>query len=672
MLKKIFAFTLILSSFSLKMAAQTPDYDLEKSHNALIEAEQKHHHNMLTYEASGAGANFDIKYHRFEWRVNPAVRYISGAVTTYFKAIEPMASMSFDLDDVLRVDSVKQRGNQLTFNQLGDKTMLITLSQPLAKGALDSVTVYYQGVPPRTAFGSFEQRLRSGTKPEIWTLSEPYGSRDWWPGKSDLVDKIDSIDVIVECPPQYRVASNGLLVRELDIDASTKLFHWKHRYPIVNYLVAIAVTDYVQYIDKALLSRGDSMNMLNYVYPEQLATSKAGSVKTAFAMRLFDSLFVEYPFKKEKYGHAQCGFGGGQEHQTMSFMGTLADPGLIAHELAHQWFGDKITCGSWQDIWLNEGFATYCTGLYWQYIEPAWWRNWLVVTLRDATTTRAGVDIPNGSVYVDDTTSVNRIFSGALSYNKGARVLHNLRFKLGDSAFFAGIRRYQNDPAVIYGFARTPDLIRNLEAASGQNLTEFFNDYIYGQGYPSFQLEYCTDDTPIPIFLTIRQTQSHPSVSLFETPVPIKFIDKSRNKDTTLVFNITNRSQRFTVNFGRSNVLSRVDSIVFDPDLWLLSKNNTVTKTSCLPTQEVDNQWITRLTPNPAKDNLTVNFKAEKTELITLEIVNELGQIVLKNNINANYGDNAATLNINDLPTGFYVLKLSTALKIGTQKFIKN
>jgi Secretion system C-terminal sorting domain len=95
-------------------------------------------------------------------------------------------------------------------------------------------------------------------------------------------------------------------------------------------------------------------------------------------------------------------------------------------------------------------------------------------------------------------------------------------------------------------------------------------------------------------------------------------------------------------------------------------------QTSCVATQEVDNQWITRLTPNPAKDNLTVNFKAEKTELITLEIVNELGQILLKNNVNANVGDNATTLNIHDLPTGFYVLKLSTASKIGTQKFVKN
>ena len=666
MLQKILAFTLILSSFSLKTTAQTPIFDLQKSLNDIIEAEQEHHKILEAFEPSGAGANFDIKYHRFEWRVNPSYRYISGSVTTYYKAVETMNQMTFDLDIALKVDSVKQRGNKLTFSQLANLTMQINLPQNLTVGSLDSVTVFYHGEPPRTGFGSFEQRIRSSVHPEIWTLSEPYGSRDWWPGKSDLIDKIDSIDVIVQCPPQYRVASNGLLIRELSINDTTKLFHWKHRYPIANYLVAFAVTDYAQYVDKVKLSRGDSMNILNYVYPETLAASQGGSFRVGNAMRLFDSLFVEYHFKKEKYGHAQCGFGGGQEHQTMSFMGNVTDPSLMAHELAHQWFGDKITCGSWQDIWLNEGFATYLTGLYYQYVETNYWINWRVQTLNDATRQT------NGSVFVDDTTSVNRIFNGTLSYNKGARVLHNLRFKLGDAAFFSGIRRYQNDPSVIFGYARTADLQRNLEAVSGQSLTEFFNDYLYGQGYPSFQLEYCTDDTPVPIFLTIKQTQSHPSVSLFETPVPIKFIDKSSNKDTTIIFNITGKSQKFTVSFGRPSLLNRVDSIVFDPELWLLSKNNTITKTSCVATQEIDNQWITQLSPNPVKDNLTLNFKGEKAEILTVEIINELGQIVSKNAINANYGDNSTALIVSNLPNGFYVLKLSTASKIGVQKFVKN
>jgi aminopeptidase N len=661
MLKKILVFTLILVGFSLTATAQTPAFDLKQSLDNIIETEREHHKALEAFEPSGAGANFDITYHRFEWRVNPAYRYIAGLVTTYFKAVETMNQMTFDLDITLRVDSVKQRGNRLTFSQLANQTLQITLPQNLTLGSLDSVTVFYRGEPPRTGFGSFEQRLRSGTKPEIWTLSEPYGSRDWWPGKSDLIDKIDSIDVIVQCPPQYRVASNGLLIRELSVNDTAKLFHWKHRYPIVNYLVAFAVTDYTQYVDKVKLSRGDSMNILNYVYPETLAASQARSPLVGGAMRLFDSLFVEYPFKKEKYGHAQCGFGGGQEHQTMSFMGNVTDPSLMAHELAHQWFGDKITCGSWKDIWLNEGFATYLTGLYYEFVDPIWWRPWREQTLTDATR------LTNGSVYVDDTTSVNRIFSGTLTYNKGARILHNLRFKLGNAAFFAGVRRYQNDPSVIYGFARTPDLQRHLEATSGQNLTEYFNDYLYGQGYPSFQVEWCVVPPSISPQIVVKQTQSHPSVSFFETPIQVKCFNRDRTRDTTVTLNLTSNGQRFLpqVNFF-------TDSIAFDPELWLLSKNNTVTKSACVATQEIDNQWITQLSPNPVKDNLTLNFKGEKAEILGLEIVNELGQIVSKSVINAQFGNNSTTLNVSDLPNGFYVLKLSTASKIGVQKFVKN
>jgi aminopeptidase N len=664
MSKKSLFIAFLSSCFILKTVAQTPTFDIDKSLNSIIKAEQKHHQSLVTFEASGAGSNIDIKYHRFEWQVDPAVRYIKGAVTTYFTAVSSMSQITFDLDNVLKVDSVKQRGSNLLFSQLADKTMQITLSQNLNAGVLDSVTVYYQGVPPITGFGSFNQRLRNGNKPEIWTLSEPYGSRDWFPGKSDLIDKIDSIDVIVQCPPQYRVASNGLLVREFMINDTTKLFHWKHRYLIVNYLVAFAVTDYAQYIDKAKLSRGDSMNILNYVYTEKLAESQAGSYKTAHAMRLFDSLFVEYPFKKEKYGHAQCGFGGGQEHQTMSFMGNVFDAGLIAHELAHQWFGDKITCGSWQDIWLNEGFATYLTGLYFQYVEPAFWRSWRTTTLSAAT------NPISGSVFVDDTTSVNRIFNGALSYNKGARVLHNLRFKLGDSAFFAGIRRYQNDPSVIYGFARTADLKRNLEAVSGQNLTEFFNDYIFGQGYPSFEVNACQTDVSNLLNITVKQTQSHASVSFFETPIQVKLISKRTNRDTLITLNITQNNQFFNIRL--LSFFAAVDSIVFDPELWLLSKNNKAIATVCGATQEIDNQWVTQLAPNPAVENLTVQFKAERAEKITFEIMNELGQIMSKTSINAFTGDNSMTLDVGDLVKGFYLLKCSTAFKIGVQKFVKN
>ncbi len=639
---------------------------IQRSLEDIVQGERLRHEGLIGFEPSGVGQNFDVKYHRFEWKIDPSVRRISGSVTTYFKAISVLSEIAFDLDATLKVDSVIHRGTKAVFSQQAvDKTLRITPNINTPAGALDSVTIYYGGVPTGTGLGSYNQRKRVSTDNnsyETYTLSEPYGGRDWWPGKMDLTDKIDSIDVIVTTPPQYRVASNGLLVREIQLDANNKLYHWKHRYPIANYLVCVAVTNYEQYIDKTPLSRGDTMNLLNYVYPEALTASKQWSWKAGSAMRLYDSLFVEYPFKKEKYGHAMFGWGGGMEHQTMSFMVNLTDASLLAHELAHQWFGDRVTCGSWSEIWLNEGFATYLTGLYYQNVETAYWSNWRTTTLSSATSATSG------SVFCTDTTNENRIFSNVLTYNKGAYVLHTLRWKIGDVAFFTGIRNYLNDPTLAYGFARTADLKRHLEATSGQNLTEFFNDYFYGQGYPSYTVTGCQGDVVNRFNIRIQQTTSNAATPLFELPVPIKLINKSSGKDTTIVLNVTSNDQYFNVTHALSKL---VDSVAFDPDLRILSKNNKVNWGLCLPTQEIDNQWLAAISPNPVSNLLTFNFQNSKAETIDVQIVNAVGQVFYSEKRSGFVGKNEVNLSVKDLPSGVYFLTLSTLERVGSQKFLK-
>jgi len=182
-------------------------------------------------------------------------------------------------------------------------------------------------------------------------------------------------------------------------------------------------------------------------------------------MNLYTTLFEEYPFANEKYGHAQFGWGGGMEHTTVSFMGSFGR-NLIAHELAHQWFGNKITCGSWKDIWLNEGFATYLSGLTIENLDGnSAFITWKQQRINSITSQ------PNGAVYLtdSDTTSVNRIFNGRLSYDKGSMVLHMLRKKLGDADFFQGLKNYLADANHAYGYAKTEDFIAIMETTSGQD-----------------------------------------------------------------------------------------------------------------------------------------------------------------------------------------------------------
>ncbi|MFN3786031.1 MAG: M1 family metallopeptidase, partial [Thiothrix sp.] len=419
-----------------------------KEEEDVVTMEARAHTNLLQFRTNPFTDNYDLKYHRFEWTVDPRVYYIKGTITSYFVPTEAnFNEIYFELSKVLRVNSVRYHGQNVNFTLRNDDLLQISLPNVIPTGRLDSLSITYEGAPPRTGFGSFSQTFHNNV-PIIWTLSEPYGSKDWWPSKMDLSDKVDSIDVIVQTPQQYRVASNGLLVAETQQD-TLKTFHWRHRYPITPYLVAIGVTNYAVYSDYIRLPEGDTMPILNYVYPEQLTTIRTQTFRTVQSMQLFNNLFGTYPFAKEKYGHAQFGFGGGEEHQTMSFMCCFSH-GLQAHELAHQWFGDKVTCGSWRDIWLNEGFATYLEGLTQEAgIGTMDFSTWLRNKIASVTSQ------PGGSVWVDDTTSVNRIFNGRLSYDKGGMLLHMLRWKLGDTHFFQGVRNYLNDPRLAYGYAKT-------------------------------------------------------------------------------------------------------------------------------------------------------------------------------------------------------------------------
>ncbi|MCB9082506.1 MAG: M1 family metallopeptidase [Lewinellaceae bacterium] len=576
----------LLVLFALTANTLAIAQDEGKSWNDLIASEQRSAAARMTgsLRSSAVPDNYDLKYHRLEWDIDPAVRFIAGTVTSYFEVTTgPLSSIQFDLVDELAVQQVKYHNQLLSFQQYPDERVEIFLPAALPAGRLDSVSITYNGVPPRSDFGSFSDGTHNGA-PIIWTLSEPYGARDWWPCKQNLNDKIDSIDVWVRTPKGQRVASNGLLVGEQQEGQSVR-FHWKHRYPIPAYLIAIGVTNYSVYSDFAQLPDGKSLEILNYVYPESEVAARQQTAGTAAIMSLFNNLFGTYPFAKEKYGHAMFGFGGGMEHQTMSFMGGFNHL-LIAHELAHQWFGDKVTCGSWRDIWLNEGFATYAEGLTYAYgLGNRSFPSWLVEKIISITSN------PGGSVIVPDTTNVSRIFSSRLSYNKGAMVLHMLRWKLGDAAFYQGLRNYQNDVALAYNYARTTDLQGHLEATSGQNLQQFFQDWIYGQGYPSYEVLW-GQGTNNQMEITLNQTTSHPSVSFFALPVPLHLIGSQ--KDTTLIVDHRFSGQTLTL-----PVSFPVEQVEIDPDHWLLSARNTVTRV-VTATEDPVLAEVT-LAPNPAR-----------------------------------------------------------------------
>ena len=537
-----------------------------------ISAMEQSRHNKLfaaRITATLASTNFDVKYYRGEWEVDPAVNYIKGKLTAYYVMTEAGNSISFDLSGALSVSQVLQRNTPLTKSQTGD-VLQITFPGNVAVGTLDSVSIIYEGVPVSSGNGSFIKTTHGNPAvPVIWTLSEPFGSKDWWPCKNGLDDKADNgIDIFITHPNIYKAAANGVQKSETPIAGNKTVTHWKHQYAIASYLVCFAVTNYTVFNNSVMIG-SVSLPMQTHCYPESLTAFQNGTQNTLDGLQLFSNLFGTYPFITEKYGHVQFGWNGGMEHQTSSFMFNLSE-NLVMHELAHQWFGNKITCGSWEDIWLNEGFATHLSSIYLEQKYPA-----------NTKTTRAGeinfiTGTPGGSVKVDDITNVNRIFNSRYSYYKGSHLLYMLRWILGDTVFFTAVRNYLDDPALAFNFAKTQHLKAHLETASGKDLTYFFDQWYSGQGYPSYQLEWSTVGNSASFKL--NQTTSHASVGFFQLPIPLLFKNASGTQQKLVVANNTSSGQSFTEDLGFV-----AETVEIDPDFWLITRNNSIVRGDPLP-----------------------------------------------------------------------------------------
>ncbi|UOK43012.1 MULTISPECIES: M1 family aminopeptidase [Flavobacterium] len=613
--------------------------DNQNEFHQLVHAEMKAAAGKMNFRENPNTQNYDITYHKLEFTVDPAIYFITGKVTTTYTVLENMTSITFDLTTEMIVNSVKQGTTDLTYLQNGNNELVITLPTEQASGTTNSVEISYSGAPPVSGFSAFATSSHNGI-PVMWTLSEPYGARDWWPCKQDLNDKVSSIDVYITAPSQYISVSNGL-EQSQTINGTNKTTHFHHGYPIPAYLIAIAVTNYQIYNQQGGLGTTESpfFPIVNYIYPETASSTQNSLSVTPGIINTYESLFTPYPFRNEKYGHAQFGWGGGMEHTTVSFMGGW-NRDLISHEMGHQWFGDKVTCGSWKDIWLNEGITEYLSGLIVENMDgEADFLSWKSNKINSVTSR------PDGNLYLTDEqlTDINRIFSSRLTYDKGSMVTNMIRFKMGDDNFFQAMRNYLNDPALAYGYATTPQLQAHLEAASGMDFTDFFNDWVYKEGYPTYNIIAQNWGAGL-AKITINQTTSHPSVPFFEMPVPIQLIGENGEKRDLVLKNNVN-AQEFII-----EVPFKVSEIHFDPKKNIISRNSTAIVT--------DNSDLA-IYPNPSHDILTIKLPAN-SELEKVELYNMLGQLILK--------ENNAIINISPLSNGVYALIVNTS----TGTFYKN
>lgn len=628
----------IFCCLSLNLKSQV---DLE----SLAKSELANYYQLKNYSTKRSGNEpIDLVYASLNLKPNMKTAYLKGDVNFYFKTSASLNQLTFDLRNELTVDSIKHGNEKLIFVHSANAIITIAFNQTIASNTLDSVRIYYQGSPLQNT-RAYERNV-TASGPIIATLSEPYGAPYWWPCRDNLIDKIDSLDVRVTVDTAYKVASNGLL-QSITLADTVHTYHWKHRYPIANYLVAFSASKYSVYSDFAELKSGKNLEILNYVFPHNEADARSKTVATVPVIKLYDSLFGAYPFEKEKYGHAQFTVGGGMEHQTMSFVGNFGYD-LIAHELAHQWFGDKITCGTWHDLWLNESFATYCNLLCYDFLKP---REEWYTQLRNFK--RDVLSQSDGSVRAQDTVNTGPLFEYRTTYQKGALVLHQLRWLIGDQAFFAGLRNYLSSNNHAYGFAKANNLQFYLEQSSGMNLSDYFKDCIVGEGFPIHSIKWVQKGNKI--IIDIIQAQSHPSVDLYNVPLPILL--KGLNKDTLLRVPINKAIETYEI------ILPFVvKELVFDPYEWILGKSII-----SFPKPTVSESII--VYPNPGDKDFYASLI--NTDVTGYTIYDESYRTVLTKHFNEKQLKGSILhLDLGELSLGQYVIQFNTTAETINKRII--
>ena len=645
----VFAATILCSVASF---AQVQETDEERK---LQESEGRRSLALLhaVGELASGSRSYDVTYYKLDLRIDANPELVSGAVTLRaLSRSDSLDEITLDLLNSMTVDSVVVDGAPRPFLQ-SPQTFDIDLGQARPSGTAFMATVYYHGVPMTSGFGSFASMTAPNGSPWIWTLSEPYGARDWWPCNDHPTDKADSLDVWITVPGTLKAGSQGVLVGVLSNADGTKTYRWKHRYPIATYLVSLAIADYAESSYWFRHSPTDSMEVLNYMLPG----SSPGSLPlTVDMLQIFSNLFGPYPFLDEKYGHAQFGWGGAMEHQTMTSTGSTSE-GIIAHELAHQWFGDMITLETWPHIWLNEGFATYGEILYRE-------QRYGVSAYQSAIASRMGSAMTaTTSLYVTDTTNMNLLFSNALVYSKGAVVLHMLRHVVGDSAFFQAIKAYGSEPRFVYGTATTEDFRSVVENVAGKSLEYFFTEWVYGELYPRYVCTWgsAPQGDGYLVLLEISQTTGTLNPAFFTMPLDLKIV--GLDHDTTIVvFNdLATQTFSVTVPFAPTNV-------VVDPDNWVL---NTVTD---IHAAVKDGQLVPadyeleQNFPNPFNASTTIRFGLAVRSRVILEIYDIVGRRVATVVDDVRDAGFYAELWTADVATGTYVVRLQASAVEGSSE----
>ncbi len=499
----------------------------------------------------------DVLHYRLDIEILPETRELYGAAMLTMQATgNPLEAIPLDLE-VLQVACVLEGQDSVPFQPTGHGVVLLPPS-PLLPGQPRTFLVEYGGHPGNEGGPSpwggffFTGSMAYSVGVGLWA-DPPSMGRYWFPGHDVPADKATA-EVTLRVPVPWVGISNGRLVAD-STEGSTRITHWATDLPIATYLMAVAAGPYVELADSA-----EGVPIRHYVLGSQVDRARASFVHVPQMISLFSRLFGTYPF--ERFGYVSSALSGGMEHQTMVTLGSFAINGLLtwepllAHELSHQWWGDCVTYADWTQVWVSEGFATYCEALWAEETQGQ-------AGYVTAVTAMMQEYLGSGEHYFP--LNDPAVLWGSATYEKGACVLHMLRQLVGDSVFFEGLAQLRE--ACGYAHATTDSVEAAFERATGGDLTWFFDQWVRQPGHPELALRlttypYLNGDTGVE--LEVSQLQTVGPVFRF----PLEVVCHTPSGPFRFSF-----FDSLPVQVARFSVAGTVTSVQIDPDHDLLFRH---------------------------------------------------------------------------------------------------
>lgn len=648
-MKKIILFCLILG-FIFNINAQEIDFNLQEQKCS------KSYSKDFTPYYNSLLDNYDINFVFIDIEISETSVYVSGNTELYatVKANE-LDTLILELIDEMTIDSIVLDGSNISFLHSNDE-ISVPIEPALAYGENFNVIVYYHG--NSVGGGVITEYSDDWGVNCTWTLSETWHASEWWPCKQVMSDKIDSAQIFLTVPSSCKAGSNGLLTHVTSMGGGKDRYEWKTNYPIAYYLISFAVANYQEYNIYANPNGHDPILIQNYIYDSPGCMeyyNNSSSIDKIDNIIDFMEVFVDvldfYPFENEKYGHCLTEMGGAMEHQTMTSTGHFSYL-TIAHELAHQWFGDYVTCASWQDIWINEGITSYFEYIALENLASEQdMLNWLFYAKERA------LREPEGSIYIpfEEVSDESRIFSYNLSYRKGALFMHMIRHEINnDELFIEVLKTYLNE--FKDSVATGDDFLNVLNDVSLEDHSDFFNSWYYRKGYPEFTVTWLQNSDTVEIH-SIQQGSSIEN-PFFTMHVDYKIV--TSEGDTTIRVYHDEEVENYKVKVSRT-----VTNIVLDPDHWILHANSQITKVNNLLKEETK----VYLYPNPSNEYINLEFSESFQGKVNLSIIDVKGSIVYQKEVN---NDRIIVVPTSELSKGLFILKIKYDNKLIVRRFIKN